>query len=470
MKKQKFRKEGLKQVKGITLIALVITIIVLLILAGVSIAVLTGKNGILTQANDAKQATADAEKDENRKLDTVESYMKYIQSGNVNVPKLAEGMKAVYWDDSNVEKIQGKDSDFDESKWYSYVAGDNINDSKNSKWANAVTDDGSYWVWIPRYEYKVIEKETGKKAGKIEVKFIPTTQTEADEGYKIQPAFTNGSNNQYANGEWDKEIDGIWVAKYEMSGENASNVNIQPGNISTLATGNKLVSKPNVSSWRNISIGNSYLVSYNYDRNKESHLMKNSEWGAVAYLAHSQYGRNGNEITINNSSDFITGNAGSTVSASQATGTTNAYNTEKGALASTTGNIYGIYDLSGGAWERVAAYITNNNANLKNYGSSFAYDSSKDEYIKTSTKYATVYPCDSSNSNSDTLNYNVFKGETSNNTKRYGDAILETSTSGAGTTSWFDDYSYFPYGGNPFFLRGGGYGNGSSAEIGRAHV
>ena len=47
--------------KGITLIALVITIIVLLILAGVSIAMLTGQNGILTQANSSKSTTAKAE-------------------------------------------------------------------------------------------------------------------------------------------------------------------------------------------------------------------------------------------------------------------------------------------------------------------------------------------------------------------------------------------------------------------------
>ena len=47
--------------KGITLIALVITIIVLLILAGVSIAMLTGENGILTQANESKYSTAQAE-------------------------------------------------------------------------------------------------------------------------------------------------------------------------------------------------------------------------------------------------------------------------------------------------------------------------------------------------------------------------------------------------------------------------
>ena len=46
-----------KETKGITLIALVITIIVLLILAGVSIAMLTGENGILNQANKAKTET-----------------------------------------------------------------------------------------------------------------------------------------------------------------------------------------------------------------------------------------------------------------------------------------------------------------------------------------------------------------------------------------------------------------------------
>ena len=54
--------------KGITLIALVITIIVLLILAGVSIAMLTGQNGILTQAGNAKTETAQAEAEEAVKL------------------------------------------------------------------------------------------------------------------------------------------------------------------------------------------------------------------------------------------------------------------------------------------------------------------------------------------------------------------------------------------------------------------
>ena len=54
--------------KGITLIALVITIIVLLILAGVSVTMLTGNNGILTQAQNAKKETEEAQEDELRKL------------------------------------------------------------------------------------------------------------------------------------------------------------------------------------------------------------------------------------------------------------------------------------------------------------------------------------------------------------------------------------------------------------------
>ncbi|MBS6252874.1 MAG: hypothetical protein KH434_06605, partial [Clostridium sp.] len=57
-------KKVLKEKSGITLIALVITIIVLLILAGVSIAMLTGDNGILTQATEAKKANIVGEEKE----------------------------------------------------------------------------------------------------------------------------------------------------------------------------------------------------------------------------------------------------------------------------------------------------------------------------------------------------------------------------------------------------------------------
>ena len=68
MKKTNAKKEKLKKYanKGITLIALVITIIVLLILAGVSIAMLTGENGVLTKATEAKDQTEIAQEKEER--------------------------------------------------------------------------------------------------------------------------------------------------------------------------------------------------------------------------------------------------------------------------------------------------------------------------------------------------------------------------------------------------------------------
>ncbi len=71
----------LKGVRGITLIALVITIVVLLILAGVTIATLTGENGILTRANDAKEKTEQAEKDEKTNLSRTEDLINQYVDG-----------------------------------------------------------------------------------------------------------------------------------------------------------------------------------------------------------------------------------------------------------------------------------------------------------------------------------------------------------------------------------------------------
>ena len=104
-------------------------------------------------------------------------------------------------------------------------------------------------------------------------------------------------------------------------------------------------------------------------------MMKNSEWGAVSYLQHSKYGSQ-MSIRINNNSDFITGYA----SVSEPTcgltndnrdcnkhGTTSditlPYNTETGYLASTTGNITGIYDISGGSFEYVMGVMTDEDGN-----------------------------------------------------------------------------------------------------------
>ena len=79
-----------KEAKGITLIALVITIIVLLILAGVTIATLTGDNGILKKAGDAKTQTEQAKADENLKIAIAGSYG---TDGKLNLKDLKDNLK-----------------------------------------------------------------------------------------------------------------------------------------------------------------------------------------------------------------------------------------------------------------------------------------------------------------------------------------------------------------------------------------
>ena len=85
--------------KGITLIALVITVIVLLILAGVSIAMLTGENGILNQAKKAKEETERSGEKEN---DILERYEQYIvgrtNGGTLITVTVKENINTILYD------------------------------------------------------------------------------------------------------------------------------------------------------------------------------------------------------------------------------------------------------------------------------------------------------------------------------------------------------------------------------------
>ena len=73
--------EKVKKQTGITLIALIITIIVLLILVGVTIATLTGENGILTRANDSKKQTEIASVKEQAQLDIANWIAERLENG-----------------------------------------------------------------------------------------------------------------------------------------------------------------------------------------------------------------------------------------------------------------------------------------------------------------------------------------------------------------------------------------------------
>lgn len=169
-----------------------------------------------------------------------------------------------------------------------------------------------------------------------------------------------------------------------------------------------------------------------------SHMAKNSEWGATAYLGHSQYGTNGQKVENNTSSSYYTGGSNNK-------GT--IYTTNK--TQSTTYNATGVYDMNGGAWEYVASYANNGGSDLSNCGGGASGDlyGETEEERATSTAYKMVYE----GSVSQSTDYETAK-------KYKGDAIYETSNSyGNSTGSWFGAYADFPYKGDPFFIRGGSF-------------
>ena len=114
MKQKKIEK---LESKGITLIALVITIIVLLILAGVSIAMLTGENGILSQAQEAKKATERASIIEQVRLDILEKQT-VNGSGDITAGELEEILKKYFSNEEENLKdiIAGTTTDGEETK------------------------------------------------------------------------------------------------------------------------------------------------------------------------------------------------------------------------------------------------------------------------------------------------------------------------------------------------------------------
>ena len=243
-------------------------------------------------------------------------------------------------------------------KWYSY---------EEKIWANAVIlteagkveDNGiiledsieSYFVWIPRYKYKLFDM--GNYTGASS-----TIKPETSNAKNIEIIFEN-KNIEISNGDEVGEylshpafrafnVNGFWVGKFETTG-NMSNITI----------------KPNKKSFRGINVKTMFELSYSYKRNNDSHMMKNTEWGAVAYLSLSKYGIN-KDVNINNNSEYLTGYS-ALITTDQSSypgvfgnsGENNQYNTETGYLASTTGNISGIYDMSGGAYEYMASYRDN---------------------------------------------------------------------------------------------------------------
>ena len=333
---------------------------------------------------------------------------------------------------------------------------------EGNKWANAITSDGSMWVWIPRYAYKITKGYHGEgltysdntttEAGTIEIKFLQgATNKFADETgtaetdpskitytdgvqdqWLVHPAFLSdasigggfGSNN----GDGDDGITGFWFGKFEATG--SYNSDTKTGELSV---------KPGLESLCNMTINEQYKLAksslFGEKESLNSHMSKNSEWGAVVYLGHSEYGAGGQKIE-NNNGGYLSGGTSTKLE---------IYTTNKS--QSTTHNATGVYDMNGGAWDRTASYVNNGDENLGIYGGTSSGDlyGANSEEQSTSTAYKTVYE----SINEQSTDYEVSK-------KYKGGAIYETSNSETSEGgSWFGTYSIFPNGQYPFFIRSG---------------
>ncbi len=458
---------------GITLISLVITIIILIILAGVSISLILGENGLFTKAQKAAKdmdiaslkeqigtelLSMQIENEENNfvieKSEVEKVLSKYGQvikseDGNiiglkptgkdyeipfselwqgettnsynatkhVNVPKLSEGMIPIKYNGSQWEICSEEDSEWynydeDKKEWANVMLSDGTYNGENAKVGQKIEDKdlGSMFVWIPRYAYSINEygeeKDAEGTTQKItDVTFLVGTTNKDEQGTKyaldyntdevekakeeaegktvstpkiVHPAFNFGGTN----------LSGIWVAKFEASMEGEKNTNTVGTTGDDITTKNVKV-LPNVQSWRYISVGNAFTNCLAMNDNEniygitsavDSHLMKNSEWGAVAYLSASQYGITPkiNELYEKDSEKRKAYTGGKDYSSNL--------------TQSTTNNITGVYDMCGGAWEYVAAYYDNQNGNLETNGTPAYFEGNK---LKTGyEKYWDKYEVD----------------------------------------------------------------------------
>ncbi len=193
-----------KSNKGITLIALVVTIIVLLVLAGISISMLTGQNGILNRAQEAKQNTATAQKDEDNKL---QGYKNIIKSYADNLPIRED--TTPYLPNSTFSYKEGdlskglviNDSDQNEYVWVEVPTTIYDNAEYNSNSANKPSDSKDY-----------DNIEACLKAYTID--YSNSSYSETKDQFLVQ--YQNMLKSVYENG-------GFWIGRYEAGIEEEKN-------------------------------------------------------------------------------------------------------------------------------------------------------------------------------------------------------------------------------------------------------
>ncbi len=371
-------------------------------------------------------------------------------------------------------------------------------------------DINTMWVWIPRYSYTIKSEDGtnyfGKASfgnnnptqglpGEIDVKFISKVTETGNAQYTGNSPTNWRTNEAFDFG--DEKRNGIWVGKFEVTGTLAS-TNLC---VNEACNVSKVTIKPGVASLRNQQISSFFYAARSMQNNTTTfgfsdsgdlHMIKNDEWGAVAYLSQSKYGKYGNsdykgrykEVYQNKSTTFITGSSNGTPSQGSTKEPQYAYNDmtnlgegqgQAGVGASTTGNITGIYDMSGGAWEYVMGVLAYYEDNSPMSGNSIAYNSGFTGKVWQNNTYVDFVNSSKAIAFPDAKYYNLYKVSTTsdgmptipdvtNSSKScnggvcYGQALLET-------LHWYGDYGGFVYNERPWSTRGALYSSAASGGI-----
>ncbi len=368
----------------------------------------------------------------------------YQDDSGANIPELLNNMVPIKYQNNNwvIADISQEWYNYNEKEWANAVV---LEDGVSKNIGDVITEEdiALWYVWIPRYKYQLFNVgTTGVEEQQIQIKFengIETTGTvkcedidfKANPTSEVSEICTNAElGNWYTHPAFtfgDQELTGFWIGKFEISGT-TDNITIKP-NV------NSLTNETNATFSNSIK-----KLSDIYNLNGDSHMIKNMEWGAVTYLTQSQYGRctDGicSDIGRNNNSNLITG-CGEEEGVNSSS-ICNMYNTQIGMNASTTGNTYGVYDMSGGAWERVMSTTSDINGDFKL--TEFDFEENLDD------KYYDKY---------------VYGDSTiSHERGKLGDGTKETmKTFGNLSGGWYNDYIKFPSKSYTWFTRGGTYGN-----------
>ena len=342
-KLQKEVKENLKTNNGITLIALVITIIVLLILAGVSIAMLTGDNGILTQAQNAKNKTSEAEAQERQDLEDQNALIDNLANGKslVQPGVVVDSTIKNNYIDTNGEKatvpagftVSGIES---EQKVSEGLVIYDIPEGVTPNWTEDI--DGiegpdiktkyNQFVWIPvagKADYQRDFSYPSYYGSSSETTPEGSTFTE-ESGYLpdgIKPEIENSENNEIAERTAVLKYNGFYIGRYEAGQENET----------------ILVSKQNIKVWSDIAQPVSMeksKIMYENNNYVKSGLCSGIQWDMVMHFVEQKIDGTGDKV-------FDVRVADST------------RHTERGYCGTNINDkVQNIYDLEGSCWEWVA--------------------------------------------------------------------------------------------------------------------